>query len=335
MELRSQVLRGELLHPARGFQPTPVSVEVRWDPLTGHAARLVSSQAGELFPPTDRAALAALAERTRASCPFCPERIEQATPKLPPAIWPEGRVRRGRALLFPNLVGYAPHASVSVYAPELHGLSLPEFTPELVTDNLAAQVAWLAAVARHDPAARWPSVNANHLVPSGGSLFHPHLQGAANPVPTTFQRLLAELPAERFDDYLATERRAGARDLGGRDRVRWLAAFAPVGPAELRALVPGVSSPTDLDLDADLLGELGWGVATALGLYAELGFDSFNLALYGLPAGHPLLLRLVCRQNPSPFYRSDVMYLERLHLEAAVDVVPEQLAERAGDRFNG
>jgi hypothetical protein len=119
-------------------------------------------------------------------------------------------------------------------------------------------------------------------------------------VPTTFQRLLADLPAERFGDYLTTERRAGARHLGGRDRVQWLAAFAPVGPAELRALVPGVSSPTDLD--ADLLGELAWGVATALGLYAELGFDSFNLALYGLPAGRPLLLRLVCRQNPSPTY---------------------------------
>jgi hypothetical protein len=44
---------------------------------------------------------------------------------------------------------------------------------------------------------------------------------------------------------------------------------------------------------------------------------------------------MVCRQNPRPFYRSDVMYLERLHWEAAVDVVPEELAERAGDRFRG
>jgi UDPglucose--hexose-1-phosphate uridylyltransferase len=333
MELRSEVLRGEILHPGQGFDAVPTSVEVRWDPLTGHAARLVTATSGALFPPADPQALAALAEETRTSCPFCAERIERATPKLPPAIWPQGRVRRGRAVLFPNLLAYAQHASVSVYAPELHTLRLEELTPQLVTDNLATQVAWLGAVAQHDPAAHWTSVNANHLVPSGGSLFHPHLQGAANPVASTFQRLLADLPAGRFADYLAGERRLGARHLGGRGRVEWLAAFAPVGPAELRAFVPRVADPTELD--EPLVAELGWGIATALGLYAELGFESFNLALYGLPEGHPLTLRMVCRQNPRPFYRSDVMYLERLHWEAAVDVVPEELAERAGDRFRG
>lgn len=333
MELRSQVLHGEILHPERGFQPVPTSVEVRWDPLTGYGARLVMAPPGALFPPADPQALADLAEQTRVSCPFCPERIEQATPQLPTAIWPQGRVRRGRAVLFPNLIAYAPHASVSVYAPELHVLPVGEMTPELVTDNIATQVAWLEAVARQDPTARWQSVNSNFLPPSGSSLFHPHLQGAANPVPTTFQQLLADLPAERFDDYLTTERRLGVRYLGGTGQVRWLAAFAPVGPAELRALVPGVSSPAELD--EELVTELGWGVATALGLYAELGFWSFNLALYGLPAGHPLLLRMVCRQNPRPLYRSDVTYLELLHWEAAVDVLPEELAERAGDRFRG
>jgi UDPglucose--hexose-1-phosphate uridylyltransferase len=333
MELRSQTLHGEILHPERGFQPVPTSVEVRWDPLTGYGARLVIAPPGALFPPADPQALAKLAEQTRASCPFCSERIEQATPKLPTTIWPQGRVRRGRAVLFPNLIAYAPHASVSVYAPELHVLPLGEMTPELMTDNLATQVAWLEAVARHDPTARWLSVNSNYLPPSGSSLFHPHLQGAANPVPTTFQQLLADLPVERFDDYLTTERRLGVRHLGGTGRVQWLAAFAPVGPAELRALVPGVSSPAELD--EELVTELGWGVATALGLYAELGFWSFNLALYGLPAGHPLLLRMACRQNPWPMYRSDVTYLELLHWEAAVDVLPEELDERAGDRFHG
>jgi hypothetical protein len=179
MELRSQVLRGEILHPGRGFQAVATSVEVRWDPLTGHTARLVTATSGGLWPPADPQALTGMAEETQASCPFCAERIERATPRLPPAIWPQGRVRRGRAVLFPNLLAYAQHASVSVYAPELHTLRLGELTPELMTDNLATQVVWLGAVARHDPAAHWMSVNANHLVPSGGSLFHPHLQGTA------------------------------------------------------------------------------------------------------------------------------------------------------------
>jgi hypothetical protein len=80
-------------------------------------------------------------------------------------------------------------------------------------------------------------------------------------VPTTFQQLLADLPVERFDDYLTTERRLGVRHLGGTGRVQWLAAFAPVGPAEPRALGPGVSSPAELD--EELVTELGWGVATA------------------------------------------------------------------------
>src|SRR4029453_5418270 len=108
MELRSQVLHGEILHPGRGFEAIPTSVEVRWDPLTGYGARLVIAPPGALFPPADPQALANLAEQTRASCPFCPERIEQATPQLPTAIWPMGRGGGGGGGVFPHLVASAP-----------------------------------------------------------------------------------------------------------------------------------------------------------------------------------------------------------------------------------
>jgi UDPglucose--hexose-1-phosphate uridylyltransferase len=335
MELRREVFHGQMLLPDRDFAPAQTSVEVRWDPLTGHAARLVRSPS-PLFPPSGFD-LEALAEQTEQSCPFCPDRLERQTPMFPPAVWPEGRIRSGAALGFPNLLPYAQHTAVSVYSPALHFLPLERMTPRLVADNLACQVAFCAAVARHDPAARWASVNANHMLPSGSSLFHPHLQGLAQPVPSTMQRLLAEVPTERFADYLDTERRLGARYLGGSGRVTWLAAFAPLGPYELRAFMPGVAAPAELADERDLVEELGWGIATALGLYAELGFQSFNLAIYGAPAGtagYQLNLRMLCRSNLDAPYRSDAALLERLHWEAAVDTTPEALAERAGSRFH-
>jgi UDPglucose--hexose-1-phosphate uridylyltransferase len=140
IELRRSVLEGEILDPERGFEPRALRVEVREDPLTGHTARLLPP-AG-LLPPQDTEALRALGEQTRATCPFCPERVEAVTPKLPAEIAPEGRIRRGEALLFPNLLPYARFSSVSVYSPERHFLGLDELTPRLVADNLATQVAW-------------------------------------------------------------------------------------------------------------------------------------------------------------------------------------------------
>jgi galactose-1-phosphate uridylyltransferase len=172
------------------------------------------------------------------------------------------------------------------------------------------------------------------MLPSGSSLFHPHLQGSVDPAPTTMQRLLADVPHERFRDYLEAEREAGERYLGSSGRVEWLASFAPLAPAELRALIFDVASPAELD-DA-LVRELATGIATALNLYAEMGFESFNLALYGAPPGtpgYPLNLRLAARSNLKPLYRTDATYFERLHWESAVDISPEDLAARAGGRF--
>jgi UDPglucose--hexose-1-phosphate uridylyltransferase len=332
VELRRWVGEGEILDPERGFEPRSLRVEIREDPLTRQTARILPP-AGLLPPQEDD--LRALGEQTRHGCPFCPERVEQVTPKLPAELASEGRVRRGEALLFPNLLPWAQYSSVSVYSPERHVLPLEELTPRLVADNLAAQVTWARACLGADPGAAWVSINANHMLPSGSSVFHPHLQGAVNPVPTTMQRLLSEVPPERFADYLAHERQQGIRHLGGRERVEWLASFAPVGPCELRAFVPGVASPASLDEEA--VEELGAGISTAAGLYAELGYESFNLAIYGAPAGtdgYPLNLRMICRSSLRPYYRSDATWLERLHWEAAVDVAPEALAQAAGDRFH-
>ncbi len=203
-----------------------------------------------------------------------------------------------------------------------------------MADNLAAQVDFVRAVTAHDGQTLWASVNANHLPPSGSSVWHPHTQGSVHPYPTAMQRLLADVPSDTFRDYVAAEQAAGRRYLGSTGTVDWLVSFAPAGPAELRAVLFGVGSPEHLSQDR--IKELGHGVAIALRFYSELGFASYNMALYGTPAAtgeRAMLLRLLCRSNPRPWYRSDVMWLERLHGEAAIDVWPESVADRAGDRF--
>jgi UDPglucose--hexose-1-phosphate uridylyltransferase len=332
MELRRRVLHAEILNPTRDFAVDQTEVEVRWDPVTGHTSRVLGIPRG-LMPPNEED-LEAIGRQTAEDCPFCGDHLEERTPRFPPAVCRDGRIRRGKAVLFPNLFAYSRFSSVSVYSPDLHYLPLGHMTRELVSDNLATQVAFARAAIACDPDARWASINANHMLPSGSSLFHPHLQGSVDPVPTTMQRLLADTPADRFQSYLDIEREAGERYLGSSGRVQWLASFAPLAPGELRALAFGVASPAELD--EDLVQELGRGITTAMNLYAELGFESFNLALYGAPPGtdgYPLNLRMACRSNLKAMYRSDATYFERLHWEAAVDISPEEVAERAGDRF--
>lgn len=331
MELHAQELDVEILHPAHGDKPVTSRLEVRRDPLTGHTARVLPPS-GLMVP--QRYDLTSLAEETRAHCPFCSERIDAAVPRFPARIVPEGRIRVGEAVLFPNLLPYARYSSVSVYSPEQHFLTLSQLTPRLVADNLAAQVEFDRAVLAADDGASWASINANHLLPSGSSLFHPHFQGIVDPSPTNQQRLLAAVPGERWTDYLVTERRLGRRWLGELGGIEWLTAFAPVAPGDIRAFLPGVSSPGELS--PDQVEALGEGISVVLGLYAELGFESFNMALYGAPPGTPgyvLNLRMVCRPNLQPFYRSDVAWLDRLHGETAVDLAPEDLADRASGRF--
>ncbi|HZT53591.1 MAG TPA: hypothetical protein VE995_04345 [Gaiellaceae bacterium] len=328
LTLERETFTAELLDPRHGLERSRVEVEARRDPLTGHSARILPP---ETFPPPARHDLQRLAAATRATCPFCAERIDDETPRFPPELWPEGRIAAGEAVLFPNLVPYAKWSAVSVYSPRRHLLPLAELTPPLLAANLLTQREFGRAVLAHDPGSKWLSVNANHLAPSGSSIFHPHLQGSAHPRPTTMQRLLAELPPGRLRAYLEVERADGERLLASADGVHWLAAFAPLGPAELRAVVEGASSPHELE-DAQIEA-LARGLAAGLGVYDRLGFQSFNLAVYGVPGPDGLLVRLVARAYFGAAERSDAMWSERLHWEAATDLAPERVAELARPAF--
>lgn len=327
VELRRERYLSELLDPRRGFERTRATVEVRWDPLTGQSCRLLPEGS---FPPPERYDLQRLAGQTAPDCPFCRGAFLSATPRFPPEIWADGRICCGEAVAFPNLVPYAKWSSVSIYSPDRHLLPVEEITPRLLADNLLTQTRFASAVCAHDADAAWTSISANHLPPSGSSIFHPHLQGSANPVPTTFQRLLAGLPPTAIREYVALEKHDGERYIGATGETEWLASFAPSAPAEIRGFVFGSSSPGDLDEES--VEAMARGISVALATYADLGFQSFNLAIYGVPtsaSAEVLCVRLVARAYFGALGRSDAMWSERLHAEGATDLAPEKVAAAA------
>ncbi|MBV9311703.1 MAG: hypothetical protein JOZ73_12785 [Solirubrobacterales bacterium] len=330
MDLRRELLTAEMLAPGTG-ERIRQTIEVRVDPLTGLTSRILPERG--LMPPNDFD-LAAFARDNQPQCPFCEDRLDSMTPRIPPQLAQDGRFECGEAVLFPNLHAYSSHSCVSVYSARHHYLPLGDMTEALMRDNLWTQVEYARAVMAADRESRWASINANHMLPSGSSLFHPHLQGIVDSQPTTMQRMLSEVPANRFEAYLAAERRTGERYLANTGRIEWLASFAPIAPGELRAFIREISSPAEAD--EDLIAELARGLTMALNAYAEIGFESFNLAAYGAPPGtdcYPLNLRIACRSNLKAFYRSDSTLLERMHWEGAIDLPPETVAERIGGYF--
>jgi galactose-1-phosphate uridylyltransferase len=331
LELRRETLVSEILDPRHDFKRVAGTVEARWDPLTGHVARIVSGP--RLLPPSSFD-LEAFARQTQAGCPFCADRVDTATPRWPPELLEAGRIKRGEALAFPNIITYHQYSAVAVYSPTRHFIPLERLSSSLIRDALAVQIEFLRMAQRHDDRAAWATINANHMLPAGSSLFHPHLQGAADPHPTTMQGLLSRVPLATFEEYLRLEA-GGERDIGAFGPVRWLASFAPVGFNEVRGFVPDRVSP--VELGADEIHGLAEGLASVLAAYADLGCQSFNLGIYGAPLNHRdymLNLRLVARSNLETVYRSDATYSERVHWQALVDTVPEELATAVRRRFD-
>lgn len=324
----------ELTAPANTIE---VPLRIRIDPLTGDTARVLS---GAHLAPSQRPDLTALTADPP-FCPFCADRIETATGTFSPEITDEGRIRRGRAVVVPNVLAYSELSSVGIYDSTRHFVDLADLTPELVGDLLEALVAYTAGVHRQRP--RWSSINANYLPPAGSSLVHPHAQSAHDDVGTTMQRRLVAA-SEAWsggdgDSYWATlvaQERDGARWIGDRGRVAFFTPWAPVGFHEVWAVFDDVASIEQLT--ASDCADLGAGLSAVFQTYRSLNLTSFNWALYGggpQPSGrYSLLLKVVSRSNAEPMYRSDVTYFEKLHAEAMVDIAPEEMAELVRPLFS-
>jgi len=320
--------------PLCGFSEVRQLIEIRKDPLTGRLCRINVERARRpKQSPVESEEVKRVIQESRGGCFFCPENLEAKTPKLPAELG--DRIRVGRATVFPNLFPFGGFHAVGVFSDD-HYLPLDRFTPEMIYDCFSACIRYFQAVSRHSPQARFWHISCNFMQPAASSIIHPHVQILAEPLPTPYlDELMArsrEYMEKNGSNYwrdVVDAERGGERYIGRTGKVHWLASYAPQASREVTGIVEGVSSLAGI---GEGMVDLCDGLSRALRGYHEMGVRSMNFTTFSGPSNpdisefYWLNVRLISRPAPAPFHISDCGFMERLHLEPVIEVLPEDLA---------
>jgi UDPglucose--hexose-1-phosphate uridylyltransferase len=338
MEFRSEIKKVELLRPALGFELAAQPIEYRYDPLTGFESRVNVTRAGRVRQVQgDTTDVAELVGHTADGCVFCPQNIEERTPRFPPGFSVEGRIKRGECTLFPNLYPFAEHHAVATLA-ERHHLGLDEFTAGMVADNVTASLEYISIVHRTDAGARYPVWIWNHLPPSGASIVHPHVQVVVDRVPMAgIEALIAasdEYYRQQGSNYwrelVDVERKDGERYIGENDSLGVIASFSPRGNREVQLIFKEACCL--LDLDDGRIADFADAIVRVLRCYKQMGVNSFNLITLSAPLceqskHYRLSARMISRPAFQPLYTNDSGPLERFLGVSVIETLPEDVAK--------
>lgn len=332
-------------NPLKDFAEEVHSLQIRKDPLLGDVSvynPYLKDKAKAFFGECDPELIARLVDESARNCFFCGEKLEKGTPRFPADFLPEGRLRVGEALLFPNLFSLGTHHPVICLC-NAHFLKLSEFGEDIIADGLTAAQKFLRIVYERDRSAAFAAVTANYLFPAGASLVHPHLQMVVNAVPYSYHARLLEAAgsyyrrnaSSYFVDLVQVERR-GPRYVTQKGAWHWLAPFSPMGNNEFMAV-----HETECDfgnLTIQDLQDLSYGISRVLDFYESLGHLSFNYAVYSTKESSSsnnfrCLAKIICRQNLYPNYRNDDYFLQKLLQAELIITPPEDIATLLREHF--
>jgi len=335
----------EVLDPSASFQRTTQAIEHRKDPLTGDQSIVLKGRLNYVrrFFETDERFLFQCADETKGSCPFCPLSVETSTPRFPPEIVEEGRIKAGEAVMFPSLFAHVEYNAVTVLT-RRHLLQLDEFTPELLRNGLTTSLTYLRNVHAKDENVRYAAATLNYLPPAGSTVIHPTMQTLASSIP--FRKVRDLLDSSRvyferwranyWNDIIEAEKKRGERYLGRVGSSEWLLPFSPHGFYEVDAVLPGKVS--FLDFTEDDLSNLAEGLSRVLAFYKKSGIWSFNVALFSGPLGFRLNhfavnARVVARYGFRQRWVNDMWALPYLLQEPEVFDAPEALKTGLSEYF--
>ncbi|MFH0941415.1 MAG: hypothetical protein V1823_00080 [Chloroflexota bacterium] len=329
------------LDPKDGFRERVQPIELRSDPLTGKPA-FIYRLSDTTVPRKD---LGAVIEKSLGmDCPFCPGKIETATPKFVAELVPEGRLRVGQTVIFPNLRSYAPYSAVAVISRQ-HFVALNEFGRKMLTDALIGCQQYLKRVRDYDPKAENFYVGWNYMPPAGGSVVHPHLQPEATYQPPPYQKELLEASSRYYrdngtcfwTDLLEAEKARDERYVASTGSVAWLVPFAPRSRVlDVMALFPRRWSFFDIP-EAEL-GDFADGLLSVFQYMHDRNYYSFNLLLVSGREGDAHFwtqARLVARMTFLDIEASDCCYQEMLQDIRFSARYPEEVCRELKKYFRG
>ncbi len=320
-------LQSDLRSPLVGFETISVPTEVRIDPLTKRRSRIITW--GLLSPA--RFDFSKITDGSQ-ECFFCPENVLYKTPQFIKEIIPEGRVRIGKAVGFPNLNPVGSYGSVVVLCHE-HFLNLNQFTPEMYEDGFSVAIEIIRRTMAIDPDTRYWQISQNFLAPGGSTILHPHLQVIGDPVPTNEMEALLNASSSYhqrngtlyWQDLIQIEKGLEKRYITNIGKVHWFVSFAPIGFNEVCGSVEGHGSVTALAREE--ISSLATGILSTLKYYDEKDLNSFNFSIYSISGEdyYQLLLRIISRTPLQPYYLNDCTSFEVLQSELTANIIPEEL----------
>ncbi len=340
VEFQKTIKEARILSPLKNFQEDTITFEYRADPLTGRNTTVVKGMLSYVnkFLVSDSETLKALVEKTKATCPFCPESVRTKTPMFPKDFREEGRISVGDAVVVPNLTGHAERSVLAILSRE-HHLRLDEFTPRMLLDGFKGGTEYLKRLTEADASAKFPVFVFNYLTPAGSSIFHPHMQILVRDRPFYLVDLLIKKSKEYFEAHgssfwrdLVEAEKDKERFLSEADDVQWLVPFAPLrGLNEAQAVVDGKSSLLELT-ESDWRG-LADGIVRILKFYHSQGYASFNIIIASGPLDQHLEyfdvnLRMISRPGIQQFCFTDAWAAPYLLWEGEAVEEPESFATR-------
>ncbi len=332
IEFEKREEQAEFLDQREGYLRKTVCFEVRKDPLTGHRSRVLPFRRRVLETRISEETL----EASRKGCPFCPDQIDGFTPKFVPELAPEGRMRRGKAVSFPNSFPYARYNWVVVLSSD-HFYRLDQFSKEILRDGFFLAQEGIFSVERAEPEFTFSSINWNYLPESGGGLYHPHLQVVVDRIPTSFEEEVLKRLREYqrkwdslfWEDFLSEERTRGDRYLGHYGDIHFLEAFSPRGVLGEILILFADRSTLDEVTEEDWT-DFSEGLTKIFSYMKERQNHSFNLAVFSgtVPEVGSWVYGKICpRMLIPPWNTSDINYFEKLHSEVICVISPEEMAQ--------